>query len=1378
MDENDIIDLDALGDGSGGEVSSIEDLLLFDREGSLRGGFDYLDLDAVALPNRSTGLSLNESGARTQGNKDASPTGNSSAAGHATTVPDDTSSIDAALNAKIAVEAGLTARAPQSSETQADEEDTAATPAAAAAAGTDGDADVVAPVEGSDDGIDPLGDQADGELAGAGFGDFLAEDETASSTKEEDSRSITEPEQESDTPVALADEPADTVSSSTDEPEAADGSSDAISSPIDPSTATDTFSATETATDDGIEAPPLADRDIVQDQPNSAPQTEPTNLDQRRGVDEADIAGSQVPDSQGPGSYGSVNPETSADAEDDQESAWQAPLLDDSDGSDAIVISDEETATPEAPVVDPSLWSTSTTIDEDGTLLIARSMLMDGATELIGSVDGRWVSAEADVATAADQFSNLTTTAVDSLSSAGEPYQMSSISELLSELTDEGGLNAIGQQLSAAQTSLARAEARLGALGEQPGPDTIRFENLSADQGTLTDNGDGTWYFTPDSNWNGALDISYDAIYGQYVSPEILGVNVSAINDAATVETTLATMNEDGTLTITQSMLLEGSADVDGDSLSAVNLTTNQGTLTDNGDGTWSFAPAADFNGSVDFSYDVSDGTTTAANTLGVTVAAVNDAATVETTSAAMNEDGTLTITQSMLLQGSADVDGDSLTAVNLSTDQGTVADNGDGTWSFSPAADWSGSLAFSYDVSDGTTMAANTLTVAVTGVADAPTVSASDTLTGRGSAGTLEFDLDVASTLTDNDGSETLSITVANVPAGVTLSAGTDNGDGTWGLASGDLDDLTLTAPSSVTADFSLSITATASEAGGDTSTTTTSLDIALGHGTTLSGGASDDILTGGDLNDTLTGGDGADRLEGGAGLDYLGGGAGDDIAVGGAGNDYLEGGAGSDYLVGDAAPPVMYVLDAGSDSILKVSFGGRVSEVAISENEITDLTGKSDADMENRGIAVDGDGNLFFTDAKSDSILMKPADGGDLQVISSKSDIKSLTGEKSADPKALAVGADGKVYVSDDYSDSILRVDPTTGTTTIAVDEDTLEDLPGIDSIDLDGGLVASPDGRIFVASDGSPQAIFAIDTATGDASVLASSTPFSDLQVFMTLAPNGDLIVADDGADTIYRVDTETGDVSTFLSESDIEAITGEADLEGGISFDAEGNFYLAEENGDDIFVWSGYDEDTGTVDASTGTEFISETGLETAISGDADLEGGIAFAPDTTSTVVGNDSLFGGAGDDVLLGGAGDDYLDGGADSDVLQGGSGNDQLVFDSADAVIDGGTDFDALIFDAADEDIDFSDFDDIVTNIELIDITGSGDNAITIDYGDVKNVTDADNELTIVGNTGDTVKLEGDWEVAGHSESGGDSYTTYVQNDATVIIHDDITLG
>jgi hypothetical protein len=1364
MDENDIIDLDSPLDGLGEDVLSIEELLLLGQDIGLRSGIDFLDLDAPAPPSRPAGLNLNDRDTRDQNDKEASSTTASSSATQTTADPVDTSILDAALNAKLAVEASLTARPGQSGEAPLVDDGDGETAAAAAVADQETESESA---RADSDGTEPLADLDDDEFST--FNDTDAADpDNATTTGGSDDRQVSDTDGGAES--ILGPEASITAGGQGTDGQAAStttGSDDADAPEL---ILDDAGLASGDAAAGGAElaVPPAGSAETPGTSPAPRPNSDPTNLDQRRG-------GGNMDDD---GSYPAAAPGSSAG----EESVWQEPAADDDDSSaDASASgtdSDEAPAEPEVEGVDRSLWSTSAAIEEDGSLLITRDILMDGADDLVSMIGARWDNAEANVATAEAQLHSLVSSGISSLDGIGESYRFTSISEMLNELSDEGGLNAMGQRISAAQGNLALAEARLDAIGERPAIDSMRFDSLSADQGTLVDNGNGTWSFTPDADWNGDVNISFDAGYGGYSAPNILGVEVAAVNDAATVEATSATMNEDGTLTITQAMLLDGAADVDGDSLTALNLSSAEGTLTDNGDGTWTFEPDADWNGSLDISYDVSDGTVTTPNTLGVTVSAVNDAATVEATSATMNEDGSLTITQSMPLDGAADVDGDSLAALNLSTDEGTLTNNGDGTWTFEPDAGWNGSLDIAYDVSDGTVTTPNTMTVGVTGVADAPNLSASDDLTGWGSAGTTEFDLDINTSLTDTDGSETLSVTVAGVPAGVTLSAGTDNGGGSWTLGPDDLAGLTLTAPASVTAGFSLSITATATESDGDTATTNTSIDVALGHGTTLTRGASEDTLTGGDLNDTITGGGDNDILEGGAGLDYLGGGDGDDIAVGGAGNDYIEGGAGSDYLVGDVAPPSMYVMDAGSDSILKVSFGGRVTEVAVSESDITDATGKSDADLENRGIAVDEDGNLFFTDAKSDSILMNPADGGDVQVLASKNDIKSLTGEKGVDPKAIAVGADGKVYITDDSSDSIISVDPDTGVVSILVDEDTLKDLPGIDKVDLDGGLVASPDGRIFVASDDEPQAIFSIDTATGDASVLASGTPFSGLDVFMTLAPNGDLIVADDGADTIYRVDTETGDISTFLSESDIESITGEVDLEGGVAFDADGNFYLSDEDGDDIFVWSGYDEDTGTIDASTGSEFVSDSGLEPAISGSADLEGGIAFAPDATSSVVGNDSLHGGAGDDVLIGGAGDDYLDGGADSDVLQGGTGDDQLVFDAADSLIDGGTDFDALIFDAADEDLDFSDFDDIISNIEEIDITGSGDNAITIDYDNVKNITDSDNELTIVGNAGDTVNLEGDWEVAGQSESGGDSYTTYVQNDVSVVIHDDITMG
>ena len=76
-----------------------------------------------------------------------------------------------------------------------------------------------------------------------------------------------------------------------------------------------------------------------------------------------------------------------------------------------------------------------------------------------------------------------------------------------------------------------------------------------------------------------------------------------------------------------------------------------------------------------------------------------------------------------------------------------------------------------------------------------------------------------------DTDGSETLSITVDGLPDGATLTAGTDNGDGSWTLTSGELSGLTITPPSNDSDDFSLNVTATSTD-GSDTAATTDGLE------------------------------------------------------------------------------------------------------------------------------------------------------------------------------------------------------------------------------------------------------------------------------------------------------------------------------------------------------------------------------------------------------------------------------------------------------------------------------------------------------------------------------------------------------------------------
>jgi hypothetical protein len=73
--------------------------------------------------------------------------------------------------------------------------------------------------------------------------------------------------------------------------------------------------------------------------------------------------------------------------------------------------------------------------------------------------------------------------------------------------------------------------------------------------------------------------------------------------------------------------LLTGFTDVDGDTLSISGLSANHGTVADNGNGTFTITPAANYNGSVGLSYMVIDGHGgSVAASESFSLAAVNDA--------------------------------------------------------------------------------------------------------------------------------------------------------------------------------------------------------------------------------------------------------------------------------------------------------------------------------------------------------------------------------------------------------------------------------------------------------------------------------------------------------------------------------------------------------------------------------------------------------------------------------------------------------------------------------------------------------------------------------------------------------------------------------
>ena len=96
-------------------------------------------------------------------------------------------------------------------------------------------------------------------------------------------------------------------------------------------------------------------------------------------------------------------------------------------------------------------------------------------------------------------------------------------------------------------------------------------------------------------------------------------------------------------------------------------------------------------------------------------------------------EDTAYIINASALLAGVTDVDGPfplSITALSVASGGGAIVDNHDGTFTYTPAANYSGPVGFNYTASDGSLTSSSTASLTLLAVNDAPTVSG--TVTGR----------------------------------------------------------------------------------------------------------------------------------------------------------------------------------------------------------------------------------------------------------------------------------------------------------------------------------------------------------------------------------------------------------------------------------------------------------------------------------------------------------------------------------------------------------------------------------------------------------------------------------------------------------------------
>ncbi|MBW1880159.1 MAG: tandem-95 repeat protein, partial [Deltaproteobacteria bacterium] len=297
---------------------------------------------------------------------------------------------------------------------------------------------------------------------------------------------------------------------------------------------------------------------------------------------------------------------------------------------------------------------------------------------------------------------------------------------------------------------------------------SVAFATLPV-HGTVLVAANGTITYTPNDDFNGDDAFLYEVIDGQGGSDvAIVEVTVDPVNDAPVAADDGARTDEERTIAIA---VLANDTDVDGDSLT-VTIVANpgDGLATVNTDQTVSYTPNAQFNGTDTFTYTANDGTTDSADaTVTIIVGIVNDGPVAVDDMESTDEDTPLIID---VLDNDTDADESLLTVAFATTpDHGSTAVNVDGTVTYTPEADFSGSDAFLYQVVDGQGGAdVATVKITVVAVNDAPVAEEDSVLTRREEAVTV----DVLRNDNDVDG-DLLTVEVIVLAANGTVSVEDD---------------------------------------------------------------------------------------------------------------------------------------------------------------------------------------------------------------------------------------------------------------------------------------------------------------------------------------------------------------------------------------------------------------------------------------------------------------------------------------------------------------------------------------------------------------------------------------------------------------------------
>ncbi len=326
---------------------------------------------------------------------------------------------------------------------------------------------------------------------------------------------------------------------------------------------------------------------------------------------------------------------------------------------------------------------------------------------LTGDVTGRFSISASGVVTLVAPLDyentllyNLSISVSDGEATTTEGFQVN--------VTDVDETPVVGDDVAAATEDTAIAIA-IGANDADPEGAALSWivPAVSVEGGTLLEVA-GIVTYTPPADFLGPDSFVYEVEDpgGNRSVPATVTLTVAAVNDAPVAVgdggVGFLTTEDVGFTTVNVTVNDSDVDDVVDGSSVVVTSGVSSGVLTNNGDGTFGYVPALNSFGSDSFSYTITDdgGATSAAATVTLTVAAVNDAPVAVGDTLTVPHDGSATTIDLRL--NDTDPENDPLTIIAISNGtSGTVVDNGDGTVTYTHDGSASTSDTFSYTVED-----------------------------------------------------------------------------------------------------------------------------------------------------------------------------------------------------------------------------------------------------------------------------------------------------------------------------------------------------------------------------------------------------------------------------------------------------------------------------------------------------------------------------------------------------------------------------------------------------------------------------------------------------------------------------------------------------